>query len=55
MRYDGRFANGALQGHGVITLPDGRKYEGTWEKGKMVAGEQAPDIPDLESLTKAQP
>jgi hypothetical protein len=53
--YSGHFQKGLQHGHGIVTLPDGRKFEGRWEQGKMVEGEQAPDIPSLDSLRPAPP
>ena len=38
-KYDGEFSNGLFDGEGILYLPDGSgRYEGTWEKGKLVDG-----------------
>ena len=38
-KYDGEFVNGLFDGEGTLYMPDGSgRYEGTWEKGKLVDG-----------------
>ena len=38
-KYDGEFLNGLFDGEGTLYMPDGSgRYEGTWEKGKLVDG-----------------
>jgi MORN repeat protein len=40
--YDGRYLNGKRNGHGVLTLADGRKIEGTWVNDELLMGDENP-------------
>ncbi len=37
--------------HGILTFPDGKRYEGTWENGKINGQVPAP-FPVEKSITK---
>jgi len=40
--YDGRYVNGKRNGHGVLTLADGRKIEGAWVNDELLQGDENP-------------
>ena len=40
--YDGRYLNGKRNGHGVLTLPNGRKIEGAWVNDELLMGDENP-------------
>jgi len=38
--YNGHYANGKRNGHGVLTLADGRRIEGAWANDELVKGDE---------------
>jgi hypothetical protein len=36
VEFDGEYANGKRNGHGVIISPDGKRFEGDWVDDKLV-------------------
>ena len=40
--YDGNYLNGKRNGHGVLTLADGRRIEGAWANDELVRGDENP-------------
>ena len=40
--YEGRYANGKRNGHGVLVLQDGRRIEGTWVNDELLMGDENP-------------
>jgi hypothetical protein len=40
--YDGRYLNGKRNGHGVLTLADGRRIEGAWANDELLRGDENP-------------
>ena len=40
--YDGHYLNGKRNGHGVLTLPNGRKLEGAWVNDELLMGDENP-------------
>jgi hypothetical protein len=39
MVFDGEYANGKRNGHGVLTTPDGMRIEGVWVDDKPLSGD----------------
>jgi MORN repeat len=40
VEFDGRYANGKRNGHGVLITPDGMRMEGVWVNDKLLSGDQ---------------
>ena len=40
--YDGSYLNGKRNGHGVLTLADGRRIEGAWANDELLMGDENP-------------
>jgi hypothetical protein len=38
VEYDGDYANGKRNGHGVMIFPDGKRIEGFWVNDEMLSG-----------------
>jgi MORN repeat len=38
VEYDGEYANGKRNGHGVMIFPDGKRIEGFWVNDEILAG-----------------
>jgi MORN repeat len=40
-RYEGSYANGKRNGHGVLIMPDGRRIEGEWFNDELLSNEKS--------------
>ncbi len=40
--FEGTYANGKRNGHGVIILPDGKRIEGAWLNDELLSGDANP-------------
>ena len=40
--FEGTYANGKRNGHGVIILPDGKRIEGQWVNDELLTGDANP-------------
>jgi len=43
VEYDGDYANGKRNGHGVMIFPDGKRLEGFWVNDEMLSGSDEHD------------
>ncbi len=39
VEFDGEYANGKRNGHGVLITPDGKRVEGEWVNDQLLAGD----------------
>ena len=39
VEFDGEYAEGKRNGHGVLITPDGMRVEGNWRNDKLLAGD----------------
>ena len=40
VEFDGEYANGKRNGHGVVIAPDGKRIEGEWLNDKLLTGDR---------------
>jgi len=40
VRYEGQYANGKRNGHGVMITPDGKRIEGNWVNDTLLTGDR---------------
>jgi len=40
VKFDGRYANGKRNGHGVLITPDGKRMEGEWLNDSLLTGDR---------------